>query len=895
MAQPFRTVEYQGSGAQSQQYVQAGDASRALESDIAYQNRQLKTSGEALIQQNAADLRNKERIDEIQLQNARLSMSQVSASNETILKGRQLIGQQRLDNLKMREDQAQEIQKMRILQEQARVEMDLKMKEQSNAALTQFGQQMIQFSQSLWKAKAEKINAFNQEQRALGQIDQILGFGDIKTGDLIKVDQAQYTRLAKQGETALLVSQLEAQGLSNDAARLRASNPWYLYGREEAALINSAQELPDFLRKFARAAEQPGPNGEPPLLAKGTADYNIQLRAVVLNGMKNFLMSKGITDMNPVLVAKYLQEGFLNSVASISKEFNAENNSLLRQAAESQAVGDAINSFHMFSDMSVVDRNVQQVFNQSGSEGLAHLLKAAISNAKYTKDPSAVAALMQHPQMQQFRGTYEQFEMDRIAQAQADLEKENKKSAEAMLFNFTERAYALESGAGLQQLQEEVIAQAKASLPFGLAGDVIDKVRAFRVQDAGNLQAQVERIVEYGTPERIRKELENQNLSASQKEKLQDALKAQEKMLTPEAKQLLEAAKDLISASRLFPPNVNGMVGAAPFLKDDLDKALRYRQEKLEARSKTYWSRPGATAEGYRQWLQDSNKDLIEDKIDVDTQNFKVPELGRDALLKPTTRLLPAGGVAKQPYNGRQVVWMIETNTRQQLLRGDFGQINPTTAVVATKAEIQQWSTEYEQGKLNPRMLQLSVRSRIGNKTATARQFLESQAQLHNLQGTLAEPTFADPLAARPTGSPPAGGGPGAPVTVQQARQTALSRGLSQRGAVWFSNMMSEESGGRPTAVHDGGTGYGLFGHRLDRREALRQYAASKGIDPSDGQMQLEFALNEIKTKYPGVWDIVTAPNPSFNDLWRAAKTWEGFSERVYAHRSQSLRNALGE
>ena len=135
------------------------------------------------------------------------------------------------------------------------------------------------------------------------------------------------------------------------------------------------------------------------------------------------------------------------------------------------------------------------------------------------------------------------------------------------------------------------------------------------------------------------------------------------------------------------------------------------------------------------------------------------------------------------------------------------------------------------------------------------------------------------------------------------AVQRGLQAGLSPRGATWLATNMMDESSGDPTSVHDGGEGYGLFGHQGTRLTALRAYAASKGKDISDAHAQMQFALDEIRTRYRAVWETITAPNPSLNDLWRASVIWEGFDQdammstgvTIGQHRFNSLRNALGE
>lgn len=62
-----------------------------------------------------------------------------------------------------------------------------------------------------------------------------------------------------------------------------------------------------------------------------------------------------------------------------------------------------------------------------------------------------------------------------------------------------------------------------------------------------------------------------------------------------------------------------------------------------------------------------------------------------------------------------------------------------------------------------------------------------------------------------------------------------------------------KESGMNARAVHDNNTGYGLFGHRLDRRDALL-IAVDRSSLP-EWQAQLDFTITDLKLDYPGTYE----------------------------------------
>jgi hypothetical protein len=93
------------------------------------------------------------------------------------------------------------------------------------------------------------------------------------------------------------------------------------------------------------------------------------------------------------------------------------------------------------------------------------------------------------------------------------------------------------------------------------------------------------------------------------------------------------------------------------------------------------------------------------------------------------------------------------------------------------------------------------------------------------------------------------------------------------------------ESAFDPTAVHDQGTGYGLFGHRLERADALRKALADKA---SDFKEQLGFGLKEFRGRPEHRY--VEGENPSLEDIMQA----HGAYERPAGYKSGHPEGMLG-
>jgi len=85
----------------------------------------------------------------------------------------------------------------------------------------------------------------------------------------------------------------------------------------------------------------------------------------------------------------------------------------------------------------------------------------------------------------------------------------------------------------------------------------------------------------------------------------------------------------------------------------------------------------------------------------------------------------------------------------------------------------------------------------------------------------------------------------------ERAYDYFLGQGYPAHAAAALAGQAQVESGGDTRAVHDKGTGLGLFGWRdpdgkMGRRAALKQFAADRGLDVSDEVTQLQFAQHEL-------------------------------------------------
>lgn len=881
MANEFRTVEYQGSRSERQAYIQAPDTSRALEISAEYNQRNLAAGQEGVNQINQLAARNNERLDNIALDNQRLAMAQQSTRNELALRASQMIGQQRLDNMKLRDGWQSEIERIRLTHQTMRDELRLKISAQESEALTVLGAGIAQFSQTLWKQRVEETNKRNQELQAQGLMDELLGFGSTKVEDLSRVDQAQHMRLAKQAEGQLVAQSLEKNGRPVDATRIRADNPFYLYGQQEGMMLKAASELPGYLQKVVEEAQSSG------VLKKGDPNADVALGVILNTASRKFFVEKGLLGVPPAIAAKYMGDTLLRSQASLVKQFNAENKAYVKEAQERVALGQALMAFDQVGkDPAEAQKIVSQMINNSadaGAEGLLKLFKSYAAQANMSGNRAPLDNLMQTPGMEFLAGEYAQWQQNWQETAARNAEKANKEYADRIEGSFLAELSQVNPNQ-VPALREKYMDLAR-TLPIDLAGPLMQKIGKTTIADASSASTALNDLVETTPIAQLpaaiaRFKADNPGLPNSVIQQADKALKAFEKSLSPEAQQLIEEAKRSIVG--LSDPKEDALRRMDGAYLDKRDAVIRNRQDRFEQRAKAYWQTPGASIDGFRNWMQQKNQDLLKAPIRPD-KNGNFPELTRSLTVRPSSSTVPS--LPSGNFNGRKVTFFTSEKAREKVISGHYGRINATTSLVLTPNEIISGVTSYEAGNGHlPVVQQLAARAGM-----TPEALLITQAQMYNMSGRL-EP----PKEVRQTPAYLQGTNGGQRVSRDYARSFALSAKLSERGAIWLATNMMDESGGDPNKVHDDGTGFGLFGHRLERRDALINYAKQRGLPPNDAQTQLEFAVWEIKNKYPSVWSIVTAPNPTLNQLWRASKAWEGFNKKHDNHRFNSLKNALG-
>jgi hypothetical protein len=288
---------------------------------------------------------------------------------------------------------------------------------------------------------------------------------------------------------------------------------------------------------------------------------------------------------------------------------------------------------------------------------------------------------------------------------------------------------------------------------------------------------------------------------------------------------------------------------------------------------------PGATAKDFQDWaksLEPSYTNPAQFTVDPSTSlpagmRSMAPELSTQKLV---SRIPMGGGKFAEDYRHPKIQQALRTGAVP------VKTVNFAKDYYLTKEQVQEAVDQAEKTGTYPSYV-TDITSRTGGDAKT---LVQGQARLYGGSGVIVLPgNYQLPVSSLGVTY----------VDKTTAQSFAKSNGFSQRGAVAYSTMIQDESGGDPLRIGDSGDASGLFQwnkrYSPDRVMRLQQFAKSQGKSSSDPAIQLQYSMYEMKNYYRDSWRIFTSSNPTTNQLWRATVNYLGFSPSVYAQRQASL------
>lgn len=891
--QPFRSIEMRGRQSSVRSDLQAADHTQKL---AEYNRRELqkqKDSHEALNNERRFRNFNSQVLEETALQQQRLEMANLSTNAELAAKAKEIIGRRELEGERMRIQQEDQIRRMKNSQEIIRNQLQQQLQVQEANTISEFGNQLLNFSQTLYKQKAEQINEANKRLQAQGQLDYITGNLGEGSQDL---SDAQSARVALGMSLDTAAAQLDAEGKPTDATNIRAHNGHYQYGIQEGMAIKHGLELKGYLQQ---AKEDAIANG---VLNFGDPSADAKLQVFLQTKTIDFMVERGLTSLPIEIQQKYLAKTLITAQASVMSEFNEANQKYTLDAS----IG--------------LVRN--QIRTGSKSPAFAEDLPNMLSQL-FTKDPENFSNNLTKVYSDLKADTYETGDMTALDTLITTIEADQRLTAfgqdvinDYLKYEETfDKAKAKAADEAAKELADRLSAQATEELMTITDVTTLTERRQFYWDQADNLPliqraAVREKLAKFNasnlessknandaflatpgaTPENIRERIAlNPQMPQSEKDRLAKAANSIEKLAesNPQYQTTLRRAKGSIEALRPSVPSEQ--LKLDPQIRVQIDEAVKRRKEELDIRFQA-WVTDGVgdkNADTMKEWF-DKQTDLLKDTIKL-SDDGKVEELqvtedefsyGAEAAVKFTPQ--PIGNTQR---NG---VFFTGKESRSAARRGALGRLDSSTGVFLNPPEIVAFVERYEKtGLIDPLVRDLAIQAGVSPK-----EFMQNQANLWGMPGEI-QPydtqIKVSPVTQR--------------VSRDQAYNFALDEGLGRGGAIMFANSMMEESTGNPLATHDPDpngkpTGFGLFGHRLSRKDALEAFAAEKGKSPSDPTVQMQYAISELRAyknspQYGHVYEAVFAENPTTLQLVVAQRDWLRFHSSLHGKRENSLVNDL--
>lgn len=98
---------------------------------------------------------------------------------------------------------------------------------------------------------------------------------------------------------------------------------------------------------------------------------------------------------------------------------------------------------------------------------------------------------------------------------------------------------------------------------------------------------------------------------------------------------------------------------------------------------------------------------------------------------------------------------------------------------------------------------------------------------------------------------------------MEQLRKEGVPEGNLDAAASMLAGQAIAESNLNPNAVHDHGTGYGIYGARLGRRDRMLQWLAANGYAKNSLEGQSKYMAHEAMTAYPSARRVLMSANKS--------------------------------
>jgi hypothetical protein len=817
------------------------------------------------------------RAQQAQESNAQLSLQQMQSRGQMALRADEIQGRQAL-----------EVEQLRMGQKASANQIALQQAGIQNQQITELGNQVLRFSQTLWEQRAKQINEKNEETRLQGLNDYLSGIRGNAAADVARVNQAEVLRTQGtiNAETSALT--LEQAGRKADATTVRAGNPFYLKGQEEGQAMQAGLGYGTYVNNRIRQAIDSGQTS--PL----KATYQDELKLIIAAASKDYIKENSLTAVNPAILAKYFgytkAQVEAQALESYSNQAYKEVKKAQQETADAQIYNSASSIRAMpreqwAAELQRLSIATTSAYSMNPLDGHKVMLQQLIKEGEKSNSFDLVDAFMttdrgdgnpfgSTPGLQEvYDKARTQF--DRIQAAQLEQLRENR--LEGIVANF-DRVFATGDVPAIREAQDATVSRLmELGTPEAMA-----KARQIASSNPGEsplIQESLRRAEDGGYLDRFLRE-NRDRMTASTYEKYAKRAEQTSKLKEPAYKQAMDQT---LAAIRFAAGEANEqqMKLLPPHAKKALDDYTKLQGNKLQQYAREWLSQnSGSNLKDFQDWLKGQEKSYTDPRQFLIDPQSNLPR-GMQSM---------GGGVEftgnpqvfRVTYGGRMREDYRTPNVQAGLASGSISPkaIQFETDLVFNKQQISEAVANYEKNGTWPNYM-VQIASRTGR---TVKSMVQAQARVYGGSGVILDPGNFK--------LPPSSSGSGK-VSFDAVKDFARASGISDRGAIAFATMVQDESGGDPTVPGDNGDALGLMQWNRaaspERVRRLQEFAKRQGKAVTDPGIQLNYAIYEMKNFYPSVWSVLSSRNPTNNQLWRASVEYLGFNQRVYGQRKASL------
>jgi hypothetical protein len=825
------------------------------------------------------------RANEVNLQNTRNSISAFQAAQQGDLAKAELLGRADINNLNLQNESQARADRLALGSSELNSQLQLRNAAYLSNSVTNLGEALVGFSATLWNKRVEQIDKENEALRVEFLNKELNNINGTADATIAKVNAIETAKVIESGKANAAADQFEAIGRPNEAALIRANNPFALQGTQQGIAIKASlgyeTRLTNIIENSSLDPLDPG--------------YQQKLLALIDLSSKEYIKETGLNTISSAIAVKYFGFQKAQTEAAIIARYNNQSNKAVKSALVVTAESLAFNNYRIIAGLptaqqqseilKVVESN-RQANGGNAIDGqkavLKQFLKAADDSGNFdlvdrfvNMDRGDGNPYGATPGMQEVYVTGKRiFDQKQGAQ----LSKFNDDQLQSIVANY-KLAFATKDPDQILQAQKDSyssllkIGSPEAKLA---AAEILND----NAGDAPAIKQALELADDKGYLDKRFLDANRSKMTKAMYEMYAKRLEQTSKLKTDPAFKSVLDSMEIKIMNAASTGNAQQAKTIGTWGTKAANEFAKLQSQKFNAFAKDWLAQnPGATAKDFQDWakgLEPSYTNPAQFTVDPSTSlpagmRSMAPELSTQKLV---SRIPRGDGTFSEDYRHPKI---------QQALRTGgipLKTVNFSTDFVLTKQQTQEAVEQAEKTGSWPSYV-TDITSRSGRD---AKSLVQAQARLYGGSGVIVLPgNYQLPTSALGVTY----------VDKNTAQSFAKSNGFSKAGAIAYSTMIQDESGGDPLRIGDSGDASGLFQwnnrYSPDRVSRLQKFAKAQGKSSSDPGVQLQYSMYEMKNYYRDSWVIFTSPNPTTNQLWRATVNYLGFSPKVYAQRKASL------